>query len=305
MSVLETSRHEAALAAGPPVPAGPRVDIIGIGVQKAATTWLFQCLTDHPRIRPAADPEFRTKEINFFNWYYERGYKWYHGMFEFGPWKTAEFSVLYFHDRDVPGRLHRYNPDARLLLALRNPIERAFSHHKHEVRKGRLPQELYEFRKALPYNPSYIEQGLYATHLTRWLDFFEPEQIHVVEYGDVAERPGEVMCEVFRFCDVDPEHRPAHLTTTVNRTVAWRSPRLNRALGTLSAAAERLLGGRAVDLARASRVPRWLRRRNVVEMDERYVPPLTQADRGFLREIFAEENARLARLLGRNLSHWT
>ena len=103
---------------------GPRVELIGIGVQKAATSWLFQCLADHPEIGVALEGRPTRKELNFFNRFWERGYGWYDDNFEPGR-KNMEFSVLYFHDRNVPERVHQYNPDARLLLCLREPAARA------------------------------------------------------------------------------------------------------------------------------------------------------------------------------------
>lgn len=174
-----------------------KLDFIGIGVQRSATTWLFECLREHPDIRgPVGEI---NKELDFFNHNYAIGYAWYHQWFEFGPWKTGEYSVLYFHDKCVPERIYRYNPNAKLLLSLRNPIDRAFSQHKHEVQRNRLPKELYNFWDALEQNPSYIEQGRYATHLERYLEFFDRNQIFIMLFDDIYSRPSDVLRDLFSF----------------------------------------------------------------------------------------------------------
>lgn len=287
-------------------PAGPRVEIIGIGVQKAATSWIHACLADHPEIRPAAVAVGNSrKELNFFNRYYERGYGWYHRSFRFGAWKNVEFSTLYFHDANVPARIHAYNRDAGLVLSLRNPIDRAYSHHKHEVRRRRVPPDRIEFRRALPYNPSYVELGRYATHLSRWLQYFGPERIHVVFFEDVVSRPVQVLRDLFAFAGVDPSHTPPYIGHRINAPIARRSLRLHRLLGRTSRGLRAAFGRRAVGALKRTGIPRWIRDANRVEVDERWVPPLTAEDRRCLGRLFADENARLAELTGRDLSHWT
>lgn len=288
----------------PSATATERVDVIGIGVQKAATTWIFSCLAEHPEIHAASIEPPGRKELNFFNHDYERGYWWYHRRFTFGPWKTVEFSTLYFHDHDVPARIHRYSPDVRLLLALRNPIDRAFSQHKHEIRKRDLTGRLQDFWTALEQNPSYIEQGLYATHLERWLGYFGADQIHIVLYDDIVSRPLDVITEVYRFVGVDPGHRPASLDRRVNVAAVRRWPGLNRWLRTASRTASKAFGETFVHGVRATGIPAFLRARNRVERDRADVPPLTPSERARLGAFFAAENTRLAELLGRDLSIW-
>jgi len=127
-----------------------KVDFIGVGVQKAATSWIFQCLLEHPEIPAGSD-----KETNFFNFRYSFGYPWYQSKFQFGEWKAGEFSTLYFVDKNVPERIHRYNPKVKLILSERDPVERAFSQHQREIRRNRLPKELYDFKLAVQFNPTY------------------------------------------------------------------------------------------------------------------------------------------------------
>ncbi len=282
---------------------GPRVDLIGIGVQKAATTWLFSNLTDHPDVGMAIAGRPTRKEQNFFNRHYERGFRWYDENFEAGR-LNSEFSVLYFHDANVPGRLHRYNPDARLLLCLREPAARAYSHHRHEFRRGRLTADRYDFWSALPANPSYLEQGLYATHLRRWLELFPLEQIHVVLHDDVIEQPEEVIAGVYAFAGVETTFRSPSLRAKVNGPVKVRSELAAKALSASSSVVKTLLGPTIHEAVKGTGISGVVRRANVEVVDQVEIPPLDPEGRVRLRAMFAGEVERLEEMIGRDLSTW-
>lgn len=286
-----------------------RVDVIGIGTQKSASTWLYQCLIEHPSVRPAKVPKgsrvgFTPKEVNFFNRFYERGYSWYHRWFDFGPWRTIEFSVLYFHDRNVPARIHAYNPEAKLLVTLRNPIDRAFSHHKHEVRRRTLPPRLQDFWTALQENPSYVEQGRYAEHLERWLEYFDRSQLHVILYDDIRADSEGVLSRAFEFLGVCEDFRATRTYARVNDAQGARLPALHRLLARGSEIISEHLGETPLRLAKTTGIPRLVRRLNRVDLDRAPIAPLTPSDRQRLAEYFSDDVERLGRLLGRDLSHW-
>ena len=63
----------------------------------------------------------------------------------------------------------------KLILFLRNPLDRLISNHKHEIRVSHLAGNELSVEFGLMNNPSYVEQGLYATHLERWLEYFPKE----------------------------------------------------------------------------------------------------------------------------------
>jgi hypothetical protein len=279
-----------------------KIDFIGIGVQRAATTWLFSCLEEHPEIRGAIVAN--NKELNFFNHNYEKGYAWYHRRFEFGPWKTGEYSVLYFPDKNISERIYRYNPNVRLILSLRNPIDRAFSQHRHEIRRNRLPEHLYDFAKAMEQNPTYVEQGRYATHLERYLMFFDHEQIYIILFDDIVSKPSKVLCNLFSFLGVDTSFQPSMISKRVNVAHTYRSRELHRFIRTTSKYIREFLGETTLRAVKATKLPAVIRRYNEVELDENVVPSLSEDMRKHLQSVFNEEIERLESLIGRNLSHW-
>lgn len=279
-----------------------KVDFIGIGVQKAATTWLFNCLEQHPEIRSAV--RANNKELNFFNHSFWWGYAWYHSLFQFGPWKTGEYSVSYFADKNVPERIYRYNPSVKLVVSLRNPIDRAYSQHQHEVRRRRLPKALHGFWNAMEQNPTYIDQGLYASHLERYLQFFNPNQIHVVLFDDVCLQPEMVLRKLFLFLEVDPEFQPSLVGKKANVARQYQSLWFQHLMRATSEKARKVFGESVVKAAKATKLAAGLRKANEAAFDEGAVLPLTQQERECLQDIFASENERVGALIGRNLSGW-
>ncbi|MEO0913269.1 MAG: sulfotransferase, partial [Pseudomonadota bacterium] len=108
--------------------------LIGIGAQKCASSWAHTALGAHPDIT-GSDP----KEIDYFSYYFDRGHAWYEAHFPEGTAHRFEISPSYFHDPRAPERLAAYAPEAKILVLLRDPVERAFSNHLHEVAKGHIP----------------------------------------------------------------------------------------------------------------------------------------------------------------------
>ncbi len=279
-----------------------KVDFIGIGVGKAATNWLFECIKEHPDIR---GPIGRVKkEIHFFSRNYDQGYAWYHSKFEFGSWKTGEYSPSYFPDKNVPERIYKYHPEVKMLLTLRNPIDRAFSQHRYKVMNNWLPRQLYDFEAALPLNPSYIEYGKYASQLERFLEFFERDSIHIVLVDDLSSTPEACFQQIYEFLGVDNTFFPSLIHKKKNKSYVYRNPRLERFIRNCSDLLLEFFGDSVAKAIKATKIHSLLRKYNQVKCEENVVPPLSPEMRKRLYEIFAEEIERLSGLIDRDLSHW-
>lgn len=278
---------------------GKHVDFIGIGVQKAATSWIFQCILEHPAIRAGKD-----KESNFFNFRYHAGYSWYHNRFEFGNWLTGEFSTLYFYDANIPRRIYHYNPEVKLLLCLRNPVDRAYSQHQHEVRRNRLPEELYDFDNALLLNPSYLEQGLYASHLKRFLQFFDLNQIHVIIYDDITADPQSVLFSLYRFLEVDTSFQPNFLNKKVNIARTYRSHTLDTLFRSAKSNIQKLIGDNGIEMLKRTKIHNIYRKYNEIPQEPILVPPMKDKTARELYRYFSDEIQNLEGMIHRNLSTW-
>lgn len=205
------------------------------GAQKSGTTSLYFYLKRHPRI-VLSD----IKEYHFFDRDYEQGLDWYRQRLpalDAGAGTiTGDFTPIYlFHPRAIE-RMARHFPAARLIVLLRNPAERAYSHFQHTMRLGResrsfdaavreepalVERELERMAADAGYESadlpwhSYLARGLYARQLERLFRFYPREQVLVLQSERLFESPQETLERVYEFLGLDilpPGDFKAHYT---------------------------------------------------------------------------------------------
>lgn len=186
-----------------------------IGAMKSGTTYLADLLAAHPSIfmcfpkEPCffVDPE---QLRILWPWAWAQRY-WEHEESYLGLFGTAgaatiigEASVYYAHfplASGVPERIHRFNPNARFIYIVRDPIERTISHYWHRVRWHEEGRPLMDAIKA---DPQYMDVSYYAMQLKPYLDIFARNQIMTLTFEDLIRDPGQVLKTLFRWLDVDP-----------------------------------------------------------------------------------------------------
>ena len=128
-------------------------DFIMIGGMKCGTTSLFQYLQQHPGVS-----RVYVEEVHFFDLHYGRGLNWYRAHFPVKGKGEATIcgddSPYYIFHPLVPARVREDVPGAKLIALLRNPVDRAYSHYHHELRRGR---EDLSFEKALDREEERLE----------------------------------------------------------------------------------------------------------------------------------------------------
>jgi hypothetical protein len=211
-------------------PVRPLPDFLIIGAQKCGTSTLCAQLTTHPEIRPA----FR-KEVHFFDQNYRKGLLWYRAHFDVRlpwsrRWKTLDATPSYLFHPLVPAWVHGALPDAKLIVMLRNPVDRAYSHYQMSVRHGfekhsfgealRLEEERLEtalpdllsppgYDSRVARKQSYKARGRYAEQLERWLKHFPREQLRIYTTRELAAEPERIHADLFSFLGVSPWEVPA------------------------------------------------------------------------------------------------
>jgi len=275
-----------------------KLGAIGIGAQKCASSWVHAVAGTHPEIG-VSDP----KEVDFFSYYFDRGYDWYDDHFRDGPRTRIRFecSPSYFHDPRSPARARAYNPDLKVLAILRDPVKRAFSNHMHEIVKGHIAPMTFE--EGLANNPAYVEQGLYGTHIGAWLDAFDSGRVKVMFAEEIGASAEAAAVEVFDFFGVDPTFKSAILTERRNESDRARFPVLRSGLR----AGGDWLRRRGLEsaLVRVKATPpisQVMRANSIQIRDE--IPPMRPETEARLRDTFAPEMARLRALLGREELPW-
>ena len=195
-----------------------------IGAQKCATTSMYDYLCQHPSIDAAL-----TKEVHFFDNNFNRGESWYRSNFplksHIGCRVTGEASPYYFFHPLVPARVADLLPEVNLILLLRDPVTRAYSHYQHNRRYGlerrtfdnaikgeldRIQAEITKIRELKNYNSKfhqhfcYLSRGLYFSQLETWLSHFPEVKIHIVFYEEFVINCQDVVDGVFNFLNLTP-----------------------------------------------------------------------------------------------------
>ena len=235
-----------------------RPNFIGIGAQKCASTWLFDIIDTHPQASLSSH-----KELDFFSRYFDYGYQWYERNFAGCEGNAiGEISPSYFNCYEAPERVKAYAPDAKILLSLRHPVERALSNHRHDVRIGLLAGDDLRLKTALANNPSYVEQGLYSRHLQRWRDVFPEDQILVLLMEDIVVDAAATARRVYRFLDLDEEHCSPSLSERSNESYVYRSAKLEASKNWVRDMARGIGGEKVWQALGETGLTNWYRRNN-------------------------------------------
>jgi hypothetical protein len=200
-----------------------------VGAQRCGTTSMFKTLMQHPLVaRP-----FLNKGIHYFDTNYDRGFSWYRGHFPVvGTARlrrggrrplTGESSPYYMFHPLAGQRLATDLPDIRLIMLLRDPVERAYSAYSHELARG---FETESFERALELEDerldgeaerlatdplyqseslqhhAYVRRGHYIDQISRLEQLVGRDRLHVVDSQDFFEQPEAVFSDVLRFLDL-------------------------------------------------------------------------------------------------------
>ncbi|MEG4421112.1 tetratricopeptide repeat protein [Microcoleus sp. LAD1_D5] len=193
-------------------------NFIIIGSQRCGTTSLYTYLAQHPQILTPI-----KKEMDFFSWHFDRGIDWYLAHFPPMPpgeqFLTGEASPSYFDYREAPERLYSQFPEAKLIVLLRNPVDRAISQFYRltglnwEARS--LDRVISDEIERLNQNPEYIigeepgnylARGRYIEFIKNWRAFFPPEQLLILKSEDFYSRAETSVKQVLEFLDL-PEYQ--------------------------------------------------------------------------------------------------
>lgn len=193
MAYRDAARVRLASQPGLPTPSAddPPLEpgLVVIGARRCGKTTLFRQLCRHPSITGAL-----YEEIDFWSHQYDRGLEWYRSLFpplpDTGEWLTGHTSARYLHHPDAAGRLIAALPDVRVVIMLRDPVDRAIADHHQSQRLGHEDRSFTEViaawtgpgRSSDPTGdePRYVRNGRYVDGVRRWLDAVPPAQLLIV-----------------------------------------------------------------------------------------------------------------------------
>jgi Sulfotransferase domain len=222
-------------------------DFIIIGTQRGGTTSLYYYLVEYAGIASALH-----KEVHFFDDHFEQGMRWYRAQFPTATQKylvehvgkrqfmTGESSPYYlFHPR-IPERVAAALPAVKLIVLLRNPVDRAYSHHWLSTHEGheRLPfekairceeerlrgdlEKMLEDEHYESYNHrhyAYLSRGIYVEQLRNWMHYFPREQFLILKSEDLYQNPVTVTKQTLEFLGL-----ASSVLSTKNEFKQYREP---------------------------------------------------------------------------------
>lgn len=209
-------------------------DFLLVGAQRAGTTAVHRALAAHPA---TVIPLFH-KGVNYFDIGYYRGSRWYRGHFPVRAWaehrtsgvaggpRAFESSGYYMFHPCAAERIRRDLPDVKLLVTLRDPVERAYSQHKHELMRGF--ETVESFEEALELEPSrlageaqkmradaryqsfshrhhaYVAKSQYVEQIRPLFELFGRDRVHVVDSETFGAEPQATFDEILDFLSLPP-----------------------------------------------------------------------------------------------------
>ena len=289
-----------------------------IGAQKAGTTSLYHYLEQHPQIymSPEKEPgffDFEGEKPNF------RGpgdcdtytqvttdLKSYCSLFQGVSHEIAigEATTWYLYSPKAPQRIKHYIPDIKLIVILRNPVDRAYSAFMHAVRDSRetltdfaqaLDREKERIEKNWEYLWRYQDMGFYSVQLQRYFEQFDRSQIAIYLYEDLNAHPAALLKNMFQFLGVDDTYVPK-VFTRLNMSGTHKNKALDAFLRENNPVKNFLKPFFPVRFRK--HVANYLRIHNFDK------PKYTLAVQKQLIEVFREDILVLQNLIQRDLSKW-
>jgi len=271
-----------------------KVDFIGIGGQRCGTTWLFQTLKEHPKCGMSSE-----KELHYFSHNYHYGLEWYEKMFLSENKLNGEFSTSYFYNLKSPKRIFDYNPDMKIILSIRNPIDRFLSHHKHELQKQRFLNNTVDPYEVLKNNKTYIEYGLYFKALTPWLEYFSNDNIFIIIFDEIISNPKNLLSRLYKFLNIDNNFIPSCIDQKINEAWLPKYKSLLYVQKSVSYLSRKIKIGFILDLLKKIGVTRKLQ---YINSDQKY--DILKFDNNFkndLEKYFIEDINKMSKYLKKDL----
>ncbi len=292
-----------------------------VGAPKCATSSMYQYLRQHPDIflTPYKQPHYFSTDLwhrhsDFYDAYMTP--EGYLSLYKEAQHETVlgEASEWYLYSSTAAEEIHKFNPDAKILILLRNPVDFLYSLHSQLLLAGE--EKFQNFHEALEatvedrrakgmrvqnrflFGVEYRKAAQFCHQIERYRALFPPEQIKIVLFDDIKGDPSGSFADICRFLQVDPTFQPDF--NVVNPAKTIRSQTLMKLFWTQSPF-KKIITRRLPQtwrLAMSGAVMKLATR-------EQKRAPLNAALRQRLREEFTPEVERLGAMINRDLSAWT
>lgn len=279
-----------------------------VGAPKSGTTSLYHYLDHHPEVfmSPVKEPNYFSYEdtVQQNLYYKERGIgnlADYEKLFESvnGQKVIGEASVSYLFYENVPSRVSEKIPNAKILILLRNPVDRAFSHYFMDYKlryiNTSFEEVLYKKNKHVNqplYYQQYIELGMYFSQVKRYLDAFGQNQVKIYIYEDLVNDVESLIKDLYTFLEIDLAYT-SDLEKKYNSFEAPRNGliRLIYSIGWLRRGIKKIVPQGGV-----SGIKNLFFSKTGGQKHESTIR--------YMKDLYKDDIIQLEKLIGRNLSTW-
>ena len=300
-----------------------------VGAAKSGTTSLYHHLKQHPEIylSPIKEPNFFSTDIkieNFSPAYRKRTTFVDNSYFNTTPLKEIQLSFIrnsqqyaklfqavtnekiiceastsYLYASEAARNIFEFNPTSKILIILRNPMERTFSHYLMAVKYGftalnfrqALEKDLASPNKGWGQSELFIELSLYYEQLKRYFNIFPKNQIKIILFEEFISHQEQTIKEIYRFLSINPQYY-----TNLDKKNAAEIPKFPKTNKLLTDIGIKQLVLKAINDKTKQRLKSHLfsKKKN----------QLSQTDKTFLLSFFKEDIKKTSKLIGIDLSHW-
>lgn len=288
-----------------------------VGAPKCGTTAMYKWLKQHPEVfLPAQkkEPHFFGNDLRLVN--RVRTEQEYLSLFAEarGKKRVGEASVFYLYSKLAAGEIKSFNPNAMIIIMVRNPVDMLYSLHSQLLYSG--DEDVVDFEAALAAegdrerglrvpSGSHVIDGLFyravarfTGQIRRYVDVFGRENVHVIVFDDLKRNPADVYKKTLRFLDIIEDFEPKFDIVNANKRVRSRTVMdFLQHVPPVFKMAGRLLMPRALRVATRGAITRL----NTEYAGRGAMDPVL---RKRLQTEFVPEVESLSELLGRDLTHW-
>lgn len=273
-----------------------------IGASKAGSSWIYECLREHPEVFV---PE--AKDLQFFDRYYDKGLDWYLSYFK-GKEKfeaRGELSHDYFLFDGVADKIKKDLGNIKFIVSLREPMDKMISSYKY-AKSTYLPEKIsfdeffwnedsIQISKYRDHNMRK-ESALYYENLKPFFNIFSENSILILFFDELKANPASFIKKIYSFLDVNPDFEPSVLNEKILASHKARNEKIAHLVYNLAGIFRKF--GLANFVGKIKRNPlfnSFLYKTNKSEVEI----PVEKKNK--LLEYYAEQNAKLEKLIGKEL----
>jgi len=202
-----------------------RPTFIGIGGHKCASTWLSECMREHPEVFMS-----EPKEIGYFSWHYDKGIDWYLKHFRGSEnyKQKGEFTSHYLYEESVPQRILESVGKVKLIVVVRDPVKRALSQIKYGIRHGFIRSSidskinLESLRKMIAHYPEIVSRSYYSKGIESFANTFGEDNLIVLDQSDCRKMPIQILDKIWRYLDVKRTFIPSRAKKNISKGIVPR-----------------------------------------------------------------------------------